>query len=942
MLVAMLTLLCAIAGPTRGQVASRVDLSAGAVELPNPSFEAEPSDQGAWSAGSEGGQLQTSWDQTVAHSGSASLRVGHSGPGWGGWFQRPARSTRVAPGRLVEARVWARTDSATGRTYISLDWHSGDSMVGQSNGGSPFGSIIWRLNPIGGDNDWTPLYARAIAPEGCDRVRIGLRSEGNSGWAWFDDAQLRIVPEDEMLGELSRHPTVRDPRSLRPDDYVTARGGHLWHGNRRFRAWGAQGNLLGLTHADTDLEVVRFKEHGFNAFRTLWWAEEVTDEYAPGDLSPQDRKDYLLACLGRHGVSVWSDILNSCQIRPDHVDAIDLPASADAWRKAVEEWVGDKGYALIRQALPAAWDPRIQRVYHDYIRRVLAHRNRYNGLTYAEDPTFFTWELTNEEWWLMRILWGNHLELPAFFQRELYAKWTEWLRAQYGDTASLAGAWSELLQGETLEDGSVLLLPLLGKTEAAPVAEVLGLQVSFQQTEYGPGDFSAARAADVIRFLTELHLDYKRAAAAVFKAQGRRGIGCQSVPLVFDTGYSGAVLPLYMQSFGDATACGSYIDQSTHDPGHPTFPFTSGLTSPPSINDWLDSRRVAGKPAFVYENMLFNPQKYRAEYPYRLVAWAATQDMDVIDFHYYGHPLPFPGAEGGYSAHILQYMPSSGQAVFNGCVMRPDEVLMTATRAAGEIFKRGYLRPAPAPATVALGSDSMWRPQGINGGQWAKAAQATALRRGFRWAFTPQRKADLVRGRLADPSAPAPPVIRPSSQIAYRWQEGLMVIDDPRAKVLAGFVPRRFEFSDELKLRRIRVQTPEGMPFVVPGERYVAFAAVSQDGLPLANSRRILISATNTSWNSGFRLDLEHMAGDTAYAAGLARSITNHGDLPVLVGRVGLQLRADWLTGRTYEMVDYNGHVLSRGVLDQPRLAIPSELPVYATIVTMPRAGGPS
>ncbi|HJN14457.1 MAG TPA: hypothetical protein QGH10_03145 [Armatimonadota bacterium] len=931
MLLLTLGLLIGLVDP----LAAAGDFGAGQVALPNPSFETDPAELGAWT--SDAGQSEASWDQTIAHAGSASLKIGHTSSGHGGWLQAPAHAIPVTPGQLVEARVWARTEDATGQTRISLDWHAGGKLLSQSNGGSPYGTIIWRLNPIRGDNDWAPLYARGIAPDGCDRVRLSLRSEGNGGWAWFDDAALRIVPVAETLGELDHHPATIDPKSLRPSDYVTVRRGHLWRGSKRFRAWSAQGNLLALNHADMDLEVARFKEHGFNAHRSLWWSEEITDNFTPRDLSGQDHRDYLIACLGRNGLFMWSDMLNSCQIRPEHADVLDLPDTADAWREAVEEWAGDRDHLPVRGALALAWDPRMQKVYHDYIRRVLAHRNPYNGLTYAEDPTFFTWELTNEEWWIMRILWGNHLTLPAFFQRGLNDAWNEWLRDEYPDTDALTRAWGELLPGESLDESSVLLLPLLGKTETAQMTETLGLRVSFEQTEYGPDDFTKARAADVIRFLTELHLDYKQAAAAVFKSQGREGLGCQVVPLVYDTGYSGAVLPFYMHSFADATACGSYIDQSTHSPDHPTFPFRSALTSPPSINNWLDSRRVKGKPAFVYENMVFNPQKYRAEYPYRVLAWAAAQDIDVVDFHYYGHPLPFPGVEGGYAAHTIQYMPTSGTVPFNGCVLRSDEVFMAAVRAAGEIFKRGYLRAARSPAVVTLGADTMWSFDGINGEPWSAAADATALRKGFRWAFAPGQRADTVRGSLSEPDEEAPPVIQPTDQIAYRWEDGLLVIDDPRVKVLTGFAQQRYDFADGLSLRNMHVETPDEMPLVIPGERYVAIAIGSRDGLPLKRSGDVLVSVANTSWNSGFELDLENMAGDTDYANGLARSIVNHGKIPVLVGRVGVDIHAKWLTGRSYRMEDYNGDVLAEGILREPRLAIPSDLPVHAITISRPQ-----
>ncbi len=892
---------------------------AGQVAIPNASFEADPTADGTWSAWPPKGII-AEWDSSVAHSGKASLKIGHS-QGDAGWFQTPGHLIPVQPGQLVEVRIWAKTKEATHYTFPTLDWYSGNKKVGMANGGSVHG-------PLKGTTDWTPMYVRAFAPEDADRMRLGLRSKVNDGLAWFDDLAVRIVPQDEILGELDKNPVQINPASLTPNDYVIVKDGHLWYQGKHLRIWSCAGDLYALTHADIDFEVKRYVQHGFNAHR-LPARLNVDYDYTPGDLSIQDRMDYLIARLGHEGILIWQTALNCCKITPDLVGVIDEPETASAWHDAVEAWIGNSKhkYITIRMAYAAAWDPRIQKIYHNHIKKVLAHRNPYNGLTYAEDPTFFTWELTNEEWWIMRILWGNHLQLPDFFQKELYDRWNDWLRGKYGDTARLAELWEGLLPGELLEDGTVLLLPLLGKTDAFELAQVLGLDVKYAQPQYGPKDFAKQRGADVVEFLMKLHIAAKNEAAEIFRSQGRPGLGCQIVPLLYDTGYSGAILPFYMHSFGDATACGTYHDMSTHDPSVPTFPFTSGLTSPPNLNGWITNRRFKGKPAFVYENMIFQPQKYKVEWFYRLLAWAAIQDFDVIDFHYYGHPVPFPGAPNPYGTHPVNEK-------FH---MRNDEVLMAAVRLAGEIFKRGYLRPAPNPTTVTLGSKTMWRMDGLYGGTHGKQPDNTVFHKGFRWSFNPEQTEDTVDGALiSDEQHVREPVVTPTYQITYRWQEGIMVIDDPRAKVLVGFVPRSFTFQDGLSLRRIHVNTPEGMPFVIPGERYIAFGTVSEDGKPLAQSSSILISALSTSFNQGFAMDLEKMQKDTRYAYGLRDSITNWGEGPMLVARVGVTLQADWLRGRHYRMIDYNNNDLSASTLTTARLPIPHDLPIYMVEITRP------
>ncbi|MCX8052279.1 MAG: hypothetical protein N3B12_00580 [Armatimonadetes bacterium] len=874
-------------------------------------------------------------DRKIFRSPSGSLRfAGTSGEGR---VVLPT-SASIRPGQFVEAECWVKLANATGKTYFQLEWLKDGNVVSADIGGSPYGPVSYLNNPVSGTRDWIRLKVRAFVPTQANSVRLVLSSDENSGTAWFDDVKAWVVPPQEVLGEVDKNPLFIDPSSLKPDDYVTVRNRHLYYKGKRLRIWSAQGNLLGLTHADIDREIAIFKKRGFNGYRSLWWDPEVSDNYTPGDNSIQDKRDYLIAALGRNGLFVWCDLLNSCQIRPEHVNVIDDPVTAEEWTAAVKELVGTQGYRIIQGLLPLAWDERCQKIYHNYIKRVLNHKNPYNGLTYAEDPTFFCWELTNEEWWIMRVLWGEHLKLPAFFQKNLYKKWNSWLARKYKTEKALRDAWGELLEGESLETSTVMLIPILGDANATEMAKVLGLKVEFAKTSYRPEDFSKQRAIDVIRFLAELVINYKNEAAKVFRSQGRKGLGCQIVPLVYVLGYSGAVIPPYIQSFGNATAVGVYEDMCTHDPNHPTFPFASALRNPPMINGWLTTRRVAGKPAFVYENMVFNPQKYRVEWIYRLLAWAAIQDYDVISFHYYGHPLPqwdTPDIHTGVRLHYVQKW-----SVWEGTMMRQDEVLMAAVKVAGEIFKLGYLKPAPSPTRVTLGSETLWSFEGVFGSPYEEPAEHTVFHRGFEWAFDPSNPKDFVNGELVQPNqATSKPVVSPTDQINYRWTEGIMVIDDPRAKVLVGFAPESFRFADGLRFSNISVASPQNMPFVIKSERYVGIGLVSCDGKPLSKSSKILISAANTSFNSGLEIDPKILVEDKRYAEGLAQSIISEGDTPILVGRVGVRIQAEWLKGRQYEMIDYNGKLIAKGTLKTGELVIPSDKPVHLTVISRKRPG---
>jgi hypothetical protein len=847
-------------------------------------------------------------------------------------FRAPAFP--VAAKDYLAVRIRAKTDAVVGGVHVELFWQDrAGAEIGSVVGGTPSGFVEYLVQPLAGTHDWSLLLGCGIAPRDAVSATLAVVCKTSAGTAWFDDAAVVRLPPDAWQGELDRHPARTDPGSLSAADYVRIRKGHLWHDGQRLRIWSAQGNLVAKTHADIDFGIQRFAESGFNGYRTLWW-DEIEDSYEPGDLSEWDRRDYLLAALGRKGLWVWNDALNGCPLGPEMVGIIDDPATAAAWQEAMRQWVGQAGgHLIIRSAYASVWDPRMKAIYHAYIRRVLNHVNRHNGLRYSQDPVFYAWELTNEEWWVQRLLWGVHLTLPSFFQESLYARWNLWLRQRYGDGAALQAAWKGLLPGEILEAGTVMLLPLEGETDTVGMAKVLGLNVTVTETRYKPTDFQPQRGADVLHFLTDLLLEAKREASAVFRTCGPRGRGASVVPLVYDTIYSGRVGSIYPQSYSDVVTAGFYVDMSTHDPRQPTFPFASGLREPPVFNGWLDTRRVAGKPTFVYENMIFAPQKYRAEHFYRMLAAAAIQDMDVVDFHYYGHPPALPYVNNPFTYTPLQYMYGASETY--GLNMNRDQVLMGACGLAGEIFKRGYLAAAPHPVTVTVGRKTLWNLRDPNYSKYFEAARHTVYHKGFQWAFAPETEEDAIDGHLVTQAeALETPVVEPTRDIAYRWRDGILTIDEPHAKCLVGFAPAEYGFRNGVTFRGIRVETPADMPYAIPGECYVAIGMVALDGRPLARSGQILVSAINTSFNKGFTIDLEKMTKDTDYAHGLGRSITSHGGLPVLEGRVSLTLEAPWLAGRRYRMIDYNRQVLAAGVVTGRSLFLPADCPFHTIGIT--------
>ncbi|HUT01660.1 MAG TPA: hypothetical protein VM031_04350, partial [Phycisphaerae bacterium] len=350
---------------------------------------------------------------------------------------------------------------------------------------------------------------------------------------------------------------------LPPDrEYVVVKDGHLSLNGRRVRYWAVIGGVFVQADAKpgdtpderagkvraarkgTDLLVRRYQELGFNACR-FWAGFNTPTEYTPGDGSPADCADGFLARMKSAGLRVWCAGLNNAGVAtPQDVGIVDDPPTAEAWqaavaamgRKVTQRGVTQTG-APLRNHPARVWDPRLEAVGIRNMHNVANHLNRHTGLRWADDPVFVAWELSNEEWWMRRMVGGGWQKLPAFFRNQLVARWNAFLKGKYGDDARLKTAWGGLLAGESLQKGTVLLAPMAEPTDAAagmndanPQARAV---LAGLRQQYAREDFAPRRGSDVLEFLMGLQLAHKRREAEAVKSWGKSTRLC---PLVWDTG----------------------------------------------------------------------------------------------------------------------------------------------------------------------------------------------------------------------------------------------------------------------------------------------------------------------------------------------------------------------------------------------------------------------
>ncbi len=776
---------------------------------------------------------------------------------------------------------------------------------------------------------------------------------------------LALLLSLTLLGAAMPAGAAVDPATIPDSNYVIVKDGHLSLNGQRVRYWGWIGhfNLEGKlnefrvkagdspevkaakikkTREVYDALAQRIADLGFNMVR--WWGvgDWRNPDYTVGDGSDADLAAFALAALEKRGIRVWMTAFNDFGRADAEADAsiIDDPATAAAWTAAVK--------ALGRDTSPrkndiGAWDPRMRAVHLRRMKEIADWPNHYkNGLRLGDDPQMAVWELTNEEWMYSHMVNGQWQSLPQFFRDELMARWSGFLKAKYGDDKALTKAWGFLLPGESMQKNSVLLLPLAkpndGKAfnDANPAA-IAALTASKQKLSRD--DFTRRRGEDVMAFLFDVQLKYKVDRRDYAKTLGK---SLKLSPLVLDTGPGHQIQSILLHQQGDASTMCTYLWQTATDRQQPRFPFISGLEETPRLAmgiPWVEIGRVPGKPFFVYEFQTNNPDMYRAEVPYRIAALGAIQDWDIINFHLFGRPND-PAEESPYSKPI-NYSHSGNNGSIEGVHFKNDEIYASAMKAAGAFFIHGSLKPVENPTVMTFGRESLYDPKSADyGGSFGDLSfkiTPTAWRYGLYMQVDPEAEKDVITGPVVERGLNEACPIKPTDQITFDWQQSFMKFDAPAGVSWTGFFAKQtgpVRFDNGIALADVQVINDEGVNYPVTKDQlYVSFSAVADDGKPLAESKKVIVSLVSTSFNWGFKINEENVArGDLGYTGkpfeGQVNAQGEKGKPPVAYARAGAVVTTGPLKGMKYTMMDWALRPIGQGVVGET-LTIPADKPVF-------------
>ncbi len=230
------------------------------------------------------------------------------------------------------------------------------------------------------------------------------------------------------------------------DGPLRVAGGHLVRPDgRRFRAWGVNApfDVCFVSKELAPRVAQDFARLGFNCVRfhhlDVPWGANIFDPKFDDTqhLNPEtlDRLDFLIAELKKRGIYFTLTLNVHREFKP-----------GDSVTQREQLGIGKPAFYF---------DPQVQRLYLDFARQLLTHRNPYTGCEYRHEPALAWIELLNENslieaWAQWRLMVPKQEQQPhtwspisAGYGRQLTDLWIQWLEQHA--TAEQRRAWSAAL-----------------------------------------------------------------------------------------------------------------------------------------------------------------------------------------------------------------------------------------------------------------------------------------------------------------------------------------------------------------------------------------------------------------------------------------------------------------------------------------------------------------
>lgn len=528
-------------------------------------------------------------------------------------------------------------------------------------------------------------------------------------------------------------------------------------------------------------------------------------------------------------------------------------------------------------------DERLQQAYKTWVRYLYTTPNAYTGHALKDEPAVGLIQIQNEDGVFFWTFQSIKPELEAKYEQRFY----QWLNQKYGSIKAAYARWEGVrLPQDRPEEGH------------------MGLYKTYELTQPQQGG-KALRVADETEFLARLQYDFYAEITRFYQED----LGCQQ--LVNPNNWKAADmarlndLERWTYTAADVPAVNRYNSPGHTgtnngwriDPGH-HYQGLSVLKHPDKLP--INLKQIKGRPMLVTESGWNLPHRYQAEGPFMVAAYQSLTGVDayywfaITDVDYMASPY-FPFDQYPDGQYPMNRWTSSAPW---GIGMFPANALM---------FRKGYLQEGEPVVVERRSLRSLWKREvpalveaagydpNRDTGDPLQQAMAGQPLSPLTFLAGPvytrlEAEADSVQ---VHPTLPAlmddahATVHSITGELSLNHGKGQLLLDNPYAQGVAGF----WEGGETIELSSLslRLETP-----------YAVVQAVSMDGLPLAESKTVLVQMGTkwrpTDWKevaASFDLRGKQVAG---------YQILNTGQMPwqgdALLGKLNLkndQIRKAWV-----------------------------------------------
>ena len=578
----------------------------------------------------------------------------------------------------------------------------------------------------------------------------------------------------------------------------------------------------GQSHEAVDYMARRLAKMGVNMVRFHGSIVDTSKNPAVIDPAKLDKLQYLVTAMKKEGIYTYVSFY--------------FPLWFDA-----EKSLGVTGYAKTKNGGKNPFgllffDPDIQAIYRGWAKTILTTKNPYAKMPLGQDPAVAIVEIQNEDSLFFWTFGETNIPADKFYAlEEMYSKA---LATKYGSVEAAFAAWDKET-GDAKHPHDDVTKHRAGLFDAWHMTAAGFAKNPAKQRRIGDqveflANLQKSFYADTVKyFKTDLHF------TGLVNACNWTTVDARLLDAVERWSYTaGDMIDRHGyfsgKHIGNASAWSVAVGQ--------TFDSKAAVTLPDAMP--FDVSQVQGFPSIISEIGFPQPNKYRADATFLTAGWSSLQGINGVYFFALGSDFVQDSSITKFqvaSPAMAYTFPATALLFRRGDVATGKPAVVDALSLPDLFAMRGSATVAP------LAIDALRAHQGETA---AGAGHPTVLFDPCSFEVGPVTRTystkpprDLLQpAQNTNINRQAATVFSNTGELSWNYAPGMAIINTPRAQGFAGFLSKMGQPTTDLLT-------------VASQNEFSSILVISLDGLPLKDSRRILVQAMTEEQTYGFKAD---------------------------------------------------------------------------------------